>query len=168
MGSDHCLLLLKPVAHKNQRKVFKFDKRWLTNLAISSIVFEAWDFKVNDSPQFRVQQKLNNVCNSILAWLKRNNQNSPSRVAPLQRQLLTLSRQHDNNSIEARKATETALLKAIQEEETFWRQKSRIKWLKEGDKNLAFFHATTKIRRSYNTIHRMQNEDDNLVELRLR
>ena len=37
-------------------------------------------------------------------------------------------------------------------EETFWRQKSREIWLKEGDKNIGFFHRMTNSHRRRNTI----------------
>ncbi|WOL01817.1 hypothetical protein Cni_G10534 [Canna indica] len=55
-------------------------------------------------------------------------------------------------------------MKLNNEEETYWRQKSRIKWMKEGDKNSSFFHATTKIRRNYNSIYRLQNHEGQRVE----
>ncbi|KAJ8634811.1 hypothetical protein MRB53_009078 [Persea americana] len=37
-------------------------------------------------------------------------------------------------------------------QETHWRKKSRIGWLKEGDRKIAFFHASTKSRGVVNRI----------------
>jgi hypothetical protein len=37
-------------------------------------------------------------------------------------------------------------------EEVSWRQKSRVKWLKEGDKCAKFFHSITNSNRRYNSI----------------
>jgi len=38
-------------------------------------------------------------------------------------------------------------------EEEYWKTKSRILWLRAGDKNTRLFHAKTKQRRSYNRIN---------------
>ena len=38
-------------------------------------------------------------------------------------------------------------------------QQSRIKWLKEGDANTAFFHASTRARRARNTIRNIEAND---------
>jgi hypothetical protein len=44
------------------------------------------------------------------------------------------------------------LEKALLQEEISWRQKSRIKWLKEGDKCTKFFHSMANLNKRYNTI----------------
>ena len=41
---------------------------------------------------------------------------------------------------------------AYDEEEAYWNQKSRLRWLKEGDKNTQFFHAMVKGRRKRNRL----------------
>jgi len=54
-------------------------------------------------------------------------------------------------------------MKSIQQElweisfahESILRQKSRIRWLREGDNNTAFFHKSIKFRRHYNAIQGM-------------
>lgn len=51
------------------------------------------------------------------------------------------------------------LWEGYKSEEVKWRQKSRVTWLKEGDRNTSFFHFVSKIRRSKNHISRIQVND---------
>lgn len=38
------------------------------------------------------------------------------------------------------------------QEEIFWRQNSRVQWLKEGERNTRFFHRSTMANRAHNII----------------
>lgn len=49
-------------------------------------------------------------------------------------------------------------------EESLLRQKSRVKWLKEGDQNTTFFHKVVQIRRNRNQINVMIDEEGNDIE----
>ncbi|GJZ02917.1 reverse transcriptase [Tanacetum coccineum] len=48
-------------------------------------------------------------------------------------------------------------------EEIMWRQRSRIQWLKEGDKNTQFFHAQATSRRKRNNLLKLRTEDGRWV-----
>jgi hypothetical protein len=64
---------------------------------------------------------------------------------------------------EDRKKEETQMTqeweKRCKQEETIWRQKSRIRWLKEGEWNTKFFHRTTIARRTHNKILKIRDQD---------
>ena len=54
-------------------------------------------------------------------------------------------------------------------DEQVWQQKSRVKWLKEGDRNTKFFHLMVSYRRKVNTIDKLyilEREVDSLWELK--
>ena len=47
---------------------------------------------------------------------------------------------------------------ALADKEAFWKQRSWIKWLKDGDRNTKFFHDTTLEKRSRLYISRIKND----------
>lgn len=55
------------------------------------------------------------------------------------------------------------LCAAYREEELYWRQKSRVLWLRGGDRNTRYFHAKTKQRRARNRITRLMNSMNDWV-----
>jgi hypothetical protein len=45
------------------------------------------------------------------------------------------------------------------QEEIMWRHKSRVRWLKEGDKNTKFFHKLTIARKTHNKILKIHDRE---------
>ncbi|XP_057426328.1 uncharacterized protein LOC130719736 [Lotus japonicus] len=73
----------------------------------------------------------------------------------------------DGSSLDLRKKRFDILNGLWQEyrvEEVKWRQKSRLKWLKEGDKNSAFFHSISKKRQYRKNISKLVVEGNTIHE----
>ena len=49
------------------------------------------------------------------------------------------------------------------QEEIIWKQKSRVLWLKEGERNTRFFHKSTMANKAHNKISSIKNEGGNLL-----
>lgn len=54
--------------------------------------------------------------------------------------------------------------KVLEQEFVFWKQKSRLQWLLDGDRNTKFFHLTTVMGRRRNKIERLKNSVGVFVE----
>jgi macrodomain Ter protein organizer (MatP/YcbG family) len=55
--------------------------------------------------------------------------------------------------------------KLEEQKETYWKQRSHVNWLREGDRNTSFFHACATQRKK-NRIKRLQAEDGQWIEER--
>lgn len=51
------------------------------------------------------------------------------------------------------------LLKASSVEEEYWRTKYRRLWLKAGDRNSSFFHKQSQVRKNFNSISEIKDEN---------
>ncbi|KAK7262094.1 hypothetical protein RJT34_29654 [Clitoria ternatea] len=102
----------------------------------SSYFWNRKTFKNSDIEITRLQQKLNQLIN------RRSCDSESTQISEIQDQI---------NQIRKR-------------EEVYWSQRSRIQWLRWGDSNTRFFHASTIQRRARNRILRIQDENNNWFE----
>ena len=103
-------------------------------------------------------------CRKALSeWRKQHNINSAKLVEELKEKVEGLYAD-DNATTEEIAAALKELSDALKAEEIFWKQKSRVFWLREGHKNTKFFHALTKQRRARNKITQLLDANSNIVE----
>lgn len=57
-------------------------------------------------------------------------------------------------------ALKVELAKVVQKKTSSWRQKAKIRWIKEGDSNSAFFHRWANGRKIKNFIDFLENENE--------
>lgn len=70
---------------------------------------------------------------------------------------------NDSDDTEEQTMLQQVIKELLTREEILWRQRSKIQWLKEGDKNTRFFHSRASIRRQRNKIDKLRDENGVLV-----
>ena len=150
---DHCMLVLdtNPVG-KRWKKRFMFDRRWLLNKKIKEVIGNAWEEQQHGSKLYKVQCKIKKVRVELLSWSKRRFCNAKKLVEKVKKEIEEVKLNKPDGCRIKLLGLKRKLAAAYKKEELFWSQKARLKWLKEGDKNTGYFHATVTGRRKVNRI----------------
>jgi hypothetical protein len=159
-GSDHWpIQLWMEVSASPGKKPFRFEQFWLNHPDFQAKIQDWWRQAevTHGSKMFRFQQKLKNLKQLIKTWNKQTFGNIFDSQRQLSEQMKTIQTQirlqgltDELKSQEAITAQQLEARKA--QEEILWKQKSRIQWLKEGDRNTKFFHRSVMQRRHSNRI----------------
>eukprot|EP00253_Pinus_taeda_P022559 PITA_22559 len=183
-GGDICTSIL-PIASSDQwpislqwknpgnsnRKPFKFEAFSLTHLQFKNMVKSAWESFIpnGSSTMYKFQQRLKHIKRKIKAWNYTTFGNIFQEKKVLEKSMRELQQKIIRGGrTEELVSQEQVLLTQLEErrkqEELLWKPKSRIRWLKEGEKNTKFFHRTTMQRRINNTISHIQNPQGDRME----
>lgn len=147
-NSDHLPILLRPQPIKKMTKApFRCENWWSLRPDFRSVCE-----KVVDAPKTSWTDMQRQFKSEAQAWVKKNK--SPSQMLKevekeMSRLNATQPAQVDREE-ESRLNTEHE--RCLLMREMFWHQRSRIKWAIFGDRNSAFFHASTVTRRRRNAI----------------
>ena len=158
MGSDHYPIMLVYGCFHQGRRPFRFENMWLKVDDFVELVKSWWDsYQVKGFPSFILANKLK----ALKSDLRRLNVevfgNVIMKKNALMLELHGLDYEEENRSLSAEEKIRKEIVcadleKMILMEEISLRQKSRVLWLKEGDKNSKFFHRIANSNRNRNSI----------------
>ena len=154
--SDHCPLLVEASGVGLGRCAFKFENMWLKVEGFVKRVKQWWEgYSFMGSPSFVLAQKLKALKEDLKKWNKEEFGDLAFRKKCLLAKLLGLDVKEEllgllnvEQSYCTQVKGDIATLAAL--EETFWRQKSRAQYVKEGDNNTRFFHRLANSHRRAN------------------
>ena len=137
---------------------FKFENMWLRAKGFLERVKHWWEgYSFLGSPSFVLAQKLKALKEDLEKWNKEEFGDLAFRKKCLLAELLGLDAKEDLRGLSNEEdfhrtqvKGDIAALAAL--EETFWRQKSRALFVKEGDNNTRFFHRLANSHRRTNHI----------------
>jgi len=131
---------------------------WLKNNQYKALVKQVWCGEVQSGwGSIVLKNKLKTLKSSLKRWSLEYGDSYKNKVEHLKQQLhhfdtIAQVRTLGDDEVKSMKSIQQELWEVSLAHESILRQKSRIKWLKEGDSNTAFFHKSINFRRHYNAI----------------
>lgn len=153
-GSDHRPVLVNLKAGAEiKRGQFRFDKRLLHYPEAKTEVINAWrNCGRNGTVVSRIKK-----CRRVMSlWKRRRRFNAKDKINLLHTRLEWFQSKPYPCRFEIDKIKKELML-AYREEEMYWRQKSREKWLRLGDRNSKFFHFSVKAARVRNYLRKLKD-----------
>ncbi|KAH1197490.1 1-acyl-sn-glycerol-3-phosphate acyltransferase 1, chloroplastic [Glycine max] len=139
-------------------KPFRVLDSWLNQKGYQRMVKETWSKDQQGGwGGIVLKNKLRNLKNIIKQWSKVNADINVSKIQRLRQQLNDLEitaadRPLSQDEVKVKKSIQQELWEVSNVYESMLRQKSREKWIKEGDSNTTYFHKVLNCRRNYNAL----------------
>ncbi|CAL1370632.1 unnamed protein product [Linum trigynum] len=164
LGSDHRALIVADRECKRATKpLFRFDARWASNPEVKPFVEEIWQEHIQGSPMYRLWIRLKRLRHRLHQWSRAGTSNSARQIRTLETEIAALKTEYPIDWEQVNRL-EGDLTRKWAEEELYWRQKSRIRWLKVGDQNSSYFYTVTRARRRRNFVEKLLSEEGEWVE----
>ncbi|RZC29900.1 Exocyst complex component SEC6 isoform B [Glycine soja] len=156
--SDHCPILLRSKIIDWGPKPFKIMDWWMQDKGFQDMVALKWNnYHPNGWGGYALKQKVKFIKDCIRQWSYSNGVITAKKIQDLKKELNALEvgindRILSPAEVELKKSLQEQLWYAANAYESMLRQKARVKWLKEGDRNSAYFHKMINHRRRHNAI----------------
>ena len=163
--SDHCPLVLKNGGWDWRPKPFRFNNFWLQNHKFKGVVEEALrGHDVSGWMSYVLKENLKGLKATIKEWNKEEYGGTEDRVERLVEDIRGLDelgeeRRLSEEEVVSRKSKFEELWKLLKAKDALIVQRSKSKWLKEGDTNSKYFLNSVKLRKSRNSIKALREND---------
>jgi hypothetical protein len=162
--SDHCPIWLVSSPINWGPKPFRVINGWFDHPDFLSFVEQCWmSFVVNGNKAFVLKEKFRMLKECLRKWNKEVfgylDLNIEKTVNDLNDIEGLLGGDDDDAQLMAREGLTRDFWRQLHLKESLLKQKSRVKWVKEGDSNSKFFHESIKRRRRRNQLVALKDSD---------
>lgn len=159
--SDHKALLLSTQreGRGKQPRIFRYEIMWEREEDLGIIIEKAWQKKNPGSDLGALAEALKIITKDLKEWSKNTFGHVTKQMEGLRGELESLEKAGPIANRDAILDTKCKLDEMLYREEMMWLQRSRITWLKEGDRNTKYFHQKARWRALKNHIKRLKKED---------
>ncbi|KAI0513662.1 hypothetical protein KFK09_009692 [Dendrobium nobile] len=169
--SDHCPIVFKMFDQIIQKtKLQRFEDVWLSYSAATSIVKFSWAKPVKGNDMEVLNKKFSRVLKALFFWSKAKHQRLEDVKSVLKAEIDEIQLEEDRDlqfSDDRNRLLRTKISEfncTLARLNTWWRQRAKAKWMKEGDSNSKFFLAFANGRRNNNHIKQLKNVKGELIE----
>ncbi|XP_052299532.1 uncharacterized protein LOC127903030 [Citrus sinensis] len=153
--SDHLPIFMdpNPINTTSRHKRFRFENLWLRERDCVEVITNS----CNSSSGCSIQQKISRCGADLFQWGGHLARDFRKRISDCKCLMARLRGRRDQGSVEAFVEARNRYNALLHSHEVFWKQRAKSLWLKEGDRNSRFFHATASTRKRRNSIERLRN-----------
>lgn len=165
-SSDHYPILLDfSLSTQTFASNFKFLKMWTLHKDCKQLVSDTWNTRVIVCPLHILSTKLKILKDKLKLWNKDVFGNIHGYVSEVEAKLAAIQHQihlngHNDSLMIEEKNAQCILEDALNKHDLFWKEKARINWHLDGDRNTKFFHRVTKIKNETKLISSLRNGDE--------
>ncbi|KAL5819042.1 hypothetical protein ACOSQ4_022884 [Xanthoceras sorbifolium] len=141
-----------------RRYRFHFEESWVGMAECDQIVENNWRGLEAPVRLGGVYDNIGRCSASLGRWNSLNRASLRRGINSKRLELTSLNRSVSAGSWRDIRRVEKELDDLLLQDEIYWRQRSRVSWLKFGDRNSKFFHAKASARRKFNEILGLSDE----------
>lgn len=161
---DHNPLLIEvkaePFAQRRRSRRFRFEEMWAQHQDSTSVIQQGWTLPTTGDPMAQVCKKIHYTGALLMEWHLGVFQQRRTEMKLIQEKLdaLMCAPFHSDQFAE-QSVLRVRFNELLSLDEAYWRQRSRVLWLKDGDRNSVFFHRRASNRRSRNRFSGLMDEN---------
>jgi hypothetical protein len=165
--SDHLPILLEFSCDREyvtHRRFLRYEIMWEREDSLPNEIEHAWDVGVHAQDLEHVVGKLKGVMLALNTWSRENFGTVSSEIERIRKKLEELHATDNDEGEEDVRKLHCRLDELLYREKMMWLQRSRITWLKEGDRNTKFFHQKAVGRVKKNKIKCLKRQDGQVTK----
>ncbi|GAU26607.1 hypothetical protein TSUD_102140 [Trifolium subterraneum] len=141
---------------------------WLLHPDCLNVVRDFWNTTVIGCPMFVLSKKLKFLKEKLKIWNKEVFGNVHDQIKIAEEKVNSIqyvinSNGHSDSLMDLEKQAQFELELALNMEEAFRKEKTKVKWCLDGDRNTKYFHRVTKIKNATKLMAALRNGDNLLT-----